>query len=289
MAYLTTCCLLRDIFFKWVVLVCSFFEKHELQDKPDRFIANGNKSQLRSDLINCLSSDSIRSHPEIPHESHLLSIWPCSHAIQYCTAARSVLQIRQGFALKHCNEENKLGWGRNKRHRHKMQCNGIYGEKGWEMTLTPPLVIDLNWICPACALLKHECVHDDFFQMMVYMMISHCQLITWLTGRAGLFWPELTSNPVFSVSSFLCPGCVSPLIYIPPRLISASQHPNVQEHSISRVECTLGLRCPSLRLQMRITEFRYQQLKVCMCYPQHIAPYLCQNGNRSLSLPVKPH
>lgn len=32
------------------------------------------QSQLRSDLIHCLSSDSMRSHPEIPHKPHLRSI-----------------------------------------------------------------------------------------------------------------------------------------------------------------------------------------------------------------------
>lgn len=53
-----------------------------------------------SDLIHRLSSDSMRSHPEIAHEPHLLSIWPCSHAIQYATAARPALQRQRGSAVR---------------------------------------------------------------------------------------------------------------------------------------------------------------------------------------------
>lgn len=87
------------------------------------------QSQLRSDLIHCLSSDSMRSHPEIPHKPHLLSIWPCSHAIQYCTAARPTLQRQQGSALKRFNEENKSGWGRIKGYKGWDWCNCI-GRKG---------------------------------------------------------------------------------------------------------------------------------------------------------------
>lgn len=74
------------------------------------------QSQLRSDLIYCLSSESMWSHPEIPHKPHLLSIWPCSHAIQCCAAARPVLQTQQDSAPEHFYQENKSGWGRNKGH-----------------------------------------------------------------------------------------------------------------------------------------------------------------------------
>lgn len=70
------------------------------------------RSQLRSYLILCLSSDSMWSHPEIPHKPHLLSIWPRSHAIRSCMAARD------SRALLWCAfaEKNESTWRRNTRH-----------------------------------------------------------------------------------------------------------------------------------------------------------------------------
>ncbi len=123
------------------------------------------ESQLRSDLILCLSSDSMRTHPEIPHKPHLLSIRPCSHAIPYRTAARPALQRQQGSALMRFYGE-KCG-----RHEGWDWSDGIW-RRSREMTALRLLsVIDLWWICLVSALFKHERVlwwslpdddlHDD--------------------------------------------------------------------------------------------------------------------------------
>lgn len=75
--------------------------------------------QLRFHLICCLSSDSMWSHPEIPHKPHLLSTWPCSHA-----TARSA-QRQQG-SPERCAKANKSRCRRNKRHGRWAWCNAVY-------------------------------------------------------------------------------------------------------------------------------------------------------------------
>jgi len=80
-----------------------------------------------------LSSDSMWSHPEIPHTPHVLNIRPCSHAIQRCGSQRQ--------------PASESGW--------VWSC-GIWRRSG-DMTAARGLsVIDLRWICPASALFKHE-------------------------------------------------------------------------------------------------------------------------------------
>lgn len=75
--------------------------------------------QLRFHLICCLSSDSMWSHPEIPHKPHLLSTWPCSHA-----TARSA-QRQQG-SPKRSAKANKSRCRRNKGHGRWAWCNAVY-------------------------------------------------------------------------------------------------------------------------------------------------------------------
>lgn len=116
------------------------------------------QSQLRSDLIHCLSSDSMRSHPEIPHKPHLRSIWLCNHAIQYCTAARPTLRRQQGSALQHSHEQNKWGW-KSKRY-WGWDWSNVYWGKGREIEgLMRLLITDWWWFCLECTLFKDEYVH----------------------------------------------------------------------------------------------------------------------------------
>lgn len=169
------------------------------------------QSLLRSDLIHCLSSDSMWSHPEIPHTPHLFSIWPCSHAIQYCTAARPVLHRQQDSALKHFNEENKSGWRRKKKtwEIRLMQWCMKKGIGKWQHWRCYQLLICVGFVLHVHCLGMNMCI-ADLFQMIVYMMRSHCLPITWLTGCSVVFSPELNTHPAFPMSSFLCPGCGPP-------------------------------------------------------------------------------
>lgn len=129
-------------------------------------------SQLRSDLILCLSSDSMHSHPEIPHKPHLLSIWPDSHAIQHRRGARPALQRQQSPALEHFYGEK---WGRLwEEHKWKMSLKRWYMEKKlWndtsEVVISYWFGVNLSFKCPC---LSMNVCFGDFFQMMGYMVIT---------------------------------------------------------------------------------------------------------------------
>lgn len=193
------------------------------------------QSQLRSDLIHCLSSDSMWSHPEIPHKPHLFSIWPCSHAIQYCTAARPVLHRQQDSALKHFNEENKSGWGGEKDIRDKINAM-VYEERDWEMTaLTPLSVIDLCWFCLACALFRHEHVHcwslpDDSLHDEISLPADH---MTYRMLRGVLTRTEY-------------PPCIPHVIILMSWLWFPLLPSHPRNRNILFQECTWGLCCLSL-------------------------------------------
>lgn len=128
----TWCCPLQHILSPEHCL-CSLYEKHSYKTNQTDSLQMETKAQiqLRFHLICCLSSDSMWSHPEIPHKPHLLSTWPCSHA-----TARSA-QRQQG-SPKRSAKANKSRCRRNKRHGRWAWCNAVYtvcrGRLGKEST-----------------------------------------------------------------------------------------------------------------------------------------------------------
>lgn len=132
----------------------------------------------------------------------------------------------------------------------------VYGEEveKWQHWGGYQLLICGEFVLQVHCLSMNVCF-GDLFQMMVYMTISNCLPITWLTRCSVVFWPELNTHPASSVSSFLRPGCISPVI---DPLTSNVCRPHIaQEHIISTVEHTQGLRCLSLSLHMCTDEFMY--------------------------------
>lgn len=161
------------MFFIWSAFVCSLYEKHQLQDKSDRFIANGNKSLQSAARIWSTAYHQIAcGATQRLHTNHICSAYDPA-AMPYSTLRPPGQHSRDSRALLWgaFMEKNESGWGRNARHEGWDWGDGKWRRRG-EMTAPRQLsVIDLCWICLASALLKHERVlqwslpddglHDD--------------------------------------------------------------------------------------------------------------------------------
>lgn len=107
------------------------------------------RSQLWSDLILCLSSDSMWSHPEIPHKPHLLSI--CHTVLYGC-------QRQQGSALMRLCREKWV----NMKKKHKtwgMRLKQRYTGNKWEDNSTEAAIAYWSVVNLSCEfIVLYECV-----------------------------------------------------------------------------------------------------------------------------------
>lgn len=122
--------------------------------------------QLRFHLICHLSSDSMWSHPEIPHKPHLLSTWPCSHA------PAGSAQRQQG-SPKCAAKENKSRCRRNKRHGRWDWCNAVYTACGRRLGKESTEAVIALWFGMA---LSRMCIASAW---MCAVMISSRWWFTW--------------------------------------------------------------------------------------------------------------
>ena len=161
------------MFFIRTVFVHSLYEKHQLQDKSDRFIANGNKSLQSAARIWSTAYHQIAcGATQRLHTNHICSAYDPA-AMPYSTLRPPGQHSRDSGALLWgaFMEKNESGWGRNTRHEGWDWGDGKWRRRGEMTALRQLSVIDLCWICLASALLKHERVlqwslpddrpHDD--------------------------------------------------------------------------------------------------------------------------------
>ena len=218
-------------------------------------------SRPRLDLVLCLSSDGMRSHPEIPHRPHLLSIWP---AAPPCRAVQQQRGMSQGGGeLKR--------WGmRQKRWYMEESCgdDSVAGVISW-------FVVNLSCKCIVSA---WTCDVEISSRWWYLIAPWSCDL------QDASWWPKQYSytHPASSGPSFLCPGCMSSFTY--PHTSNLYQPLDLRELII----LTSGGFPPS-RVCACICAQMNPSIANSMCCTQHVVLYLCQGGNRSLTLPVKSH
>lgn len=146
-----------------IQLIVVHMKKHQLQTKSDSVeIEPKGWSEPRLVRILFLSSDSMRSHPEIPHKPHLLNIWrPVSDA-------PLLRKMSQG-------EEETRG------SRDETEAV-VYGDtmEKWQRWEIYRLLICGEFVLRAHCLSMNSCF-GDLFQMMIHTVISPCLTIMWLT------------------------------------------------------------------------------------------------------------